>query len=78
MANWLTTIDVVKEWNAVGDDETKIADLCKVVAEKLKALAPFKDSMIEEDKVELVDRFEDMAETGCTNFEIRLLLGRAL
>ena len=68
MANWLRTLDVADAWDAVGDDETKIVDLCKVVVSKLNALDPFADTDIEDEKVELVHQFEEMIDTDCQDF----------
>lgn len=60
MANWQRNLDLRDIWS-MGEDEEKIPELAGIVATRLKALKPFGDEDIDDEKADIVQDFEELA-----------------
>jgi hypothetical protein len=59
MANWQRTLRLKDVWTRSDDDP--IQDLARTVAERLRALTPFGDHDLDEERLDIAAAFEDLA-----------------
>lgn len=69
MADWQRKLKLNPEWDEANDDETKVAALAQVIAQRLKALEPFNDEGIDGERDEIVDEFNDLSSNQDATFE---------
>ncbi len=62
MANWQRHLDLKLAWQQALNKDITIQQLAKITAKQLKALKPFNDPNIEEEKDDLVEQFEMLAD----------------
>lgn len=59
MANWQRRLDIRDVWDK---DKMTVQELAAVIANRLKALNPFGDEYIDNQREELVDEFQSFSE----------------
>lgn len=63
MAQWQRKLDLADVWS-MGKDESKIPELSGIVAGRLKALAPFGDEDVDDEREDIVSDFEELSKMG--------------
>ena len=62
MANWQRKLSLIDEWNKHDTGEITIQALAKLVAERIRSLDKFGDEEIDEQRDEIANDFEALAE----------------
>lgn len=62
MAVWMRELNLLPEWSAAQDDEISPQEMAGVIAKRLRALHPFGDDMLNEQRDEIADEFEAFSE----------------
>lgn len=64
MAQWQRKLDIKEAWQDAKNGRITYQSLCGTIAEKLKQIEPFEsEESIEEERLELVDWFNDLSKT---------------
>lgn len=61
MANWQRKVKLNPEWGRAKDGEVTINELAGVIAARLKALVPFGDDDLDNERDEIVEELESLA-----------------
>lgn len=76
MANWQRKVMLNPEWAQAQDGELPIHKLAGVIASRLKAIFPFADDAVEDQREELVWQFEQIAkDEAATSQELDSAMG---
>ena len=67
MANWIRSLDLKAEWEK--SDEIGIPALALAVSEKLRAIAPYPSSELDERREEIADWFADLSQDNSAGVE---------
>ena len=63
MADWKRRLCLKPEWQQAQDGEISSRDLARTIADRLRALRPFGDELLDTDREMLADEFLDYAES---------------
>lgn len=69
MAQWQSKLDLTDVWNKVDDNEITIAELSKIVAERLSQIEPYPSLDIIPERDDIVEAFELLAGDDETTIE---------
>jgi hypothetical protein len=69
MARWMRTLDLSDMWERAGEGEIPTHELAGVAAARLRAMKPFSDVWVDEERLEIADEFQDLSEDAETGFE---------
>ncbi len=66
MANWTRKLDLKDVWHTDGEDPShpspaELAKLAGIIAARLKAIRPYDDADVNEERDMLVERFEELS-----------------
>ena len=70
MSFWQRKLELMPEWGDAKERKITPQEMASVVAKRLKALKSFTGyEVVEQDREELIDEFESLAEDGAADFD---------
>jgi len=69
MAKWINTLDVSDVWDKADEGEITVAELARVVHDRLTAIPAYSNADVEYERQTLIEEFESLADDEDSDFD---------